>query len=417
MKMTVSRISQRRVSDNAAEVLSAPNKLGAKTDAHAVEMWLSEHAPGTRREYERHAKRLLAWLSSIGESLGSCTYEHFRNYFDQLDDPVRLRTHIEQHVSAENRAAFARLFALSISEPAQQQVVKRAARSRTIIIALVRWLQIKGYLAAVAIPKQRGDATARPEANRTEVQRERLGKRVLSDAQWQIVDAAISRLDWQEELQSRCRAIAVWLRDTGARRHELAAARLDAMQRHRVNGRDDDVWLWRIRGKRKKVRYVVVTPQMLDAFKRYRLSRDIPYFENDPFLVPQSHDGEGTDTHLFHAAYREATAGDLEGSIARNHRRRSAARSISITTIYNDIKLLARAAASLCANASDRERVAALSPHWFRHRLALELSRRLTPMQVAQHLGHRSLDTTMAYSMDSEVDLALAVLGSYPSQS
>lgn len=390
-------------------VAAAPNKLGVYTDADAVDRWLSEHTAGTRREYARHSARLVAWLSSVQTTLNDCTYEHLRQYFDQLDDLALLTEHIARFVPLEWQSEFKALFAVGNNAPP-----KRAARSRKIIVALFRWLQLAGYLSTIAIPKVKaGEVDG--DGDRTELQREQLAHRVLADHQWAIVDAAVEQLNWQRELQSRCRAIAVWLRESGARRQELAAARLDAMQRHAGEAGEPPVWLWRIRGKGKKVRYVAVTPAMIDAFKRYRLAQGIPFVEADPFLIPRVSDidrerGIEPDTFLFYGVYRAATATDASALAVAQHRPRIAAHSISTTTVYNDIKMVASAAALLCSSDADRARVAALSPHWFRHRRALQLSKRLTLVQVAQYLGHASIETTKAYSFDDEVDLARVVL-------
>lgn len=294
----------------------------------------------------------------------------------------------------------------------------QATRSRRIIVALYRWLQSAGHVAAIAIPKIQPRETktvtdrdtdrgtgGHAGFGHTEQQREQLIKRVLADHQWDIVNAAIERLDWFEPLQSRCRAISGWLRESGARREELASARLGAMQRHTVavtvavaaesttatdrSKSSATVWLWRIRGKRNKVRYVVVTPSMLDSFEAYRLSQGIPFFDDDPFLVPRG--AQSPDKYLFYAIHGKATEDDAARLTVHQQKRRSGARSVSATTIYNDVKTLAAAAAKLCSTDVDHIRVAALSPRWFRHRRALELTKWLTITQVAQYLGHASI--------------------------
>ena len=394
---------------------AARNKLGATNDAHAVELWLSERTLGTRREYARHSRRLLAWLDSVQLSLNTCTYEHLRKYFDQLDDPTLLQEHIRRFVTLERQADFSRLFSVGGDEATATP--HRAARSRKIIVALFRWLQLSGYVSTIAIPKVKAIDNSGEEiddpSDRTEKQREQLAMRVLADHQWAIVDSAIQQLDWQRESQSRCRAIAIWLSESGVRRQELATARLGAMQRH-VDATDaTPVWLWRIVGKGKKVRYVVVTPAMIDSFKRYRLAQGIPFFEDDPFLVPGALGGDKNYqpyTFLFYGVYGASTEDDAASLVVKQHRRRSGARSISSTTIYNDVKSLAAAAATMCQTETDRARVSQLSPHWFRHRRALELTKRLSLVQVAQYLGHASIETTRAYSFEEEVDLARAIL-------
>lgn len=395
---------------------AAHNKLGAINDAHAVVMWLSERAVGTRREYERHSRRLLAWLESVHLSLNTCTYEHLRKYFDQLDDLTLLQEHISRFIAREKQAHFSRLF--GIKGGGVIETPHRAARSREVIVALFRWLQTSGYVSKIAIPKVQaidnssGDAADPTE--RTEKRREQLAMRVLADHQWAIVDLAINTLDWENELQSRCRAVAMWLRESGARRQELATARLSAMQRHSDATDKPPIWLWRIVGKGKKVRYVAVTPLMIDSFKRYRLAQGIPFFEDDPFLVPLAPGDIAThqpDTFLFYGLYGASTDEDASTLVVQQHRRRSGARSISSTTIYNDIKSLAIAAAAMCKTETDRARVTLLTPHWFRHRRALELTKkRVSLVQVAQYLGHARVETTKAYSFEEEVDLARMIL-------
>lgn len=65
---------------------------------------------------------------------------------------------------------------------------------------------------------------------------------------------------------------------------------------------------------------------------------------------------------------------------------------------------------AVCPTDVDRIRVGALSHHWFRHRRAMELTKRLTITQVAQYLDHASIETTKAYVFDDELDLARTVL-------
>lgn len=387
---------------------AAHNKLGVTTDAEAIQRWLSEYRTGTRREYARHAHRLLAWLESVQLGLDTCTFSDLGAYFDQLDDPALLKAHIDRFVPLETQAAFSELFAVtSATTP------KRAARSRKILVAMYRWLQISGYVTTIAIPKVHAPDDG--DANRIEITRKQLGSRVLADHQWAIVDDTIEKLDWLDEKQSRCRAIAVWLRESGARKHELAAGRLDAMQRHSGTDGRPPVWLWEILGKGKKTRRIPVTPAMIDAYKRYRLSRGIAFFDHDPFLVPNVSEadlkrGVEPDTNLFYGVYGAKTKDEASALAVKQHRPRGGVRSVSTTTVYNDIRALAVAASRRCNAQADRDRVAKLTPHWFRHRRALELSRRLNLLQVAQYLGHSSIDTTKAYSLSDEVALARAVL-------
>lgn len=380
------------------------NKLGATSDLHAVELWLNEHSAGTRRDYMRHSARFLAWLHSVQLKLDTCTYDHLSAYFAQLDDPALLREHIERFVPPEGRAAMYKGFALDVATVTPG----RAARSRKILVALFRWLQLSGYVSHVAIPRLqpalRADNTTigtDERVGRVEMQREQLSKRVLSDEQWKHVDAAIDALNWLDPKHARCRAIAVWLRDSGVRREELASARLGSLLRQDIPVKDRKAdhsphfWMWQIRGKGNKVRRVGVSAEMIDAFKRYRLSMGVPFFEDDPFLLPRG----VPDAYLFYGHHNDAIGSPT---------------AMSPITVYNDVRMLAAIASLSCTTETDRARVASLSPHWFRHRCAQALTKRMNIVQVAQYLGHSSIETTKTYSLQDEVDLAWAVVKAAP---
>lgn len=424
------------------------NKLGASDDTHAARMWLAEQTnPETRRQYELHAKRLIAWLESVQLTLDSCTFVDMSSYLNQLDNPTALTTHIERCVPLTEQAKYRRLFAsrselasnpktprklsgASLRALPKSKPLARAARARKILLSMIRWLQENGYIATFAMPRpQLPNATeisdsaeaatnqasmarkASQDTDMIDLWRAQIRSRLLTEAQWAIIDHTIDRLDWTDATFARCRLVATWLRESGVRRAELAAARFEHMEWVLHEDSGTHFWLWKVIGKGDKIRYVPLTPAMMDSYKRFRLSMYLPYFEHDAFLAPDPSafifSDLGTIKHKLNAKRKpkaQTIPGDKPALSQRDENRPP-----SGTMIYNDICRLADLA-SKCNPPVVDERIAKLSPHWFRHRRAHDLLKKLHITKVAQYLGHASIETTKIYGFSEEVQLGHEVL-------
>ncbi len=418
------------------------NKLGATSDTHAAEMWLAQQQkPETRRQYTLHALRLIAWLQSVQLTLDSCTFADMSSYLKQLDDPQALSAHIEVNVPLPDQAKFRRLFASrtelsqipqGTAKPRKRspralpsaKPLARATRARKVLLSMIRWLQENGYIATFAMPrpqlpevppktansetapKQTAETVLTAEVTATiEVRREQIRSRLLSEGQWGIVDQTIAQLDWKDPTLARCRVVATWLRESGVRRSELAGAKFEHMEWVRHDDSGTHFWLWKVIGKGDKTRYVPLSPAMLDAYKRYRLSQYLPYFEHDAFLA------EDPSAFIFYdvRSSKRMTMDQPPTGVLKPRRTQTMNRPLSGTMIYNDICRLARLASQRNPPLVD-ERIAKLSPHWFRHRRAHDLLKKLHITKVAQYLGHASIETTKVYSFSEEVQLGHEVL-------
>lgn len=443
--------SQPRATTNvtAQEVLK--NKLGATSDTQAVEMWLAQQKkPETRRQYELHARRLIAWLQTIDRTLDSCTFMDMSTYLNQLDDPAALSAHIERYVPLPDQENYRRLFASrsellsnartsrksakhSLRALPRSKPLARAARARKILLSMIRWLQESGYIGTFAMPRpqlptatQKNDqsepATTRGASTATvpddkvsfELRREQIRSRLLSDAQWATVDQTIERLDWTDVTLARCRLVATWLRESGVRRAELAGARFEHMEwvQHLESG--TRFWLWKVIGKGDKVRHVPLTSAMMDSYKRYRLAHGLPYFEHDAFLAanPSSFiffDRKAVERRLKANRRPNNQAEPVEDATQGVMYENS---PLPGTTIYRDVCRLAHLASTSNPPLVD-ERIAKLSPHWFRHRRANDLLKKLHITKVAQYLGHASIETTKVYSFSEEVQLGHEILSAF----
>ena len=188
------------------------------------------------------------------------------------------------------------------------------------------------------------------------------------------------------------------------------------------------LWLWNVRGKGNKLRSVPVTAAMLDAYRRYRIARGLPFFDHEPFVSPPSGHFAARDDRLFFGTYDapkpvsviatpEAIRDGLNAAIdlatlKKNHKKLPVnLRGITHTQVYNDVRAVAKAAVAIATEDKDKDAIATLTPHFFRHRRALDLLKgglRLT--QLKQYLGHSSIETTTAYTNQEAIDLAIAVL-------
>lgn len=424
------------------------NKLGATSDTHAVAMWLAQQKkPETRRQYELHARRLLAWLQTIDRSLDSCTFMDMSTYLEQLDNSAALSAHIARYVPFPDQVKYRRLFASksdlvssartsrkpkkpSLRTLPSSKPLARAFRARKILVSMFRWLQESGYISTFAMPRpqlptttqkniqsepattqSRSTATVPDDTVTLDLRREQIRSRLLSDAQWATVDQAIEKLDWTVVSLARCRLVATWLRESGVRRAELAGARYEHMEwvQHPKSG--TRFWLWKVIGKGDKVRHVPLTPAMMDSYKRYRLAHGLPYFEHDAFLAVNPTSFIFVDRDAVNRSQSEKRRVNNKAEPVEDTTQGSTREHSPLTgaTIYRDVCRLAHLAATSNPPKID-ERIAKLSPHWFRHRRAHDLLKKHHITKVAQYLGHASIETTKVYSFSEEVQLGHEIL-------
>lgn len=200
--------------------------------------------------------------------------------------------------------------------------------------------------------------------------------------QWRLVDAAIDAMSWENPETVTARTMLIWLRWSGARRAEFHGASTEdlSLQQDAAGAQ----WMfWKVRGKGDTVREVPLSAAMLAAYAQY--SNTMGYVLGGRPL------GSGPARPLFempgrtpHSPRRAATGFDL----------------------YSAVRDLAELAASTTTTAFDRQRILALTPHWFRHRRAFELQRTESLATAAQLLGHENLNTTLVYSNAAAIDLA-----------
>jgi integrase len=258
---------------------------------------------------------------------------------------------------------------------------------------MFKWLVESGYRAPIAVPRidvgAVGEAQLGVFADRTEAARVSIARRKLDAGSWVLIDAAIDAIDWMDPAVVTARTMLVWLRWTGARRSEFERARGDDVSGTIERGGVSYVF-WRVVGKGDKVRRIPLNVPMIDAYRRYANTLGLDFAGDF---------GRLTGRPLFEMP----RGGVATGAISL--------RAATGVDLYQAVQRVAEEAAKRSTDALQRERLRSVSPHWFRHRRAFELERRVSLSTAAQFLGHASVVTTQNYSSAEDVDLAEAVYG------
>lgn len=386
----------------------------ARDDRDAINQCLGElcRSPRSRKEYEREATRLLLWMHSCQRTLATMTFKAFKAYYDQLQDESILQRHIERFVPVHERRAFEEAFAvgdyiaktrrgarkqgLTESQEALARLgYRRALRARTILQSIINALGEKQYLVAVSLPKvlPPGDVVQPAVRDRAA----ELRARKLPPTEWAKLDAYVEQLDWRVPAEALQRVIYVWLRDSGARRMAIVAAKLNRLnpskdEPNQFRRLESGQWVWDSVKKGGGHTTVLVTDAMLHAWKRYRNGLGFPVEAEDPFLV------NAKSTHVFRALPSKRNR-SVEGE------------GVSESFVYRSIKAIVKGA-GLDSNIAARR----LSPHWLRHERAIELNEEFGIADVAKFLGHASVTTTQIYATEGEQTLFEKLAAAPPSR-
>jgi site-specific recombinase XerD len=193
-----------------------------------------------------------------------------------------------------------------------------------------------------------------PAAHIRNVESAEHGPKSLDRKQWNRLQRSVERATGKQGIRDRC--IVLLLYHTGARAGELAALRLDDLTLSERSGQ-----LNVRRGKGNKARCVALNAEARAAIRDYLQVR--PTSEVQHLLVGQR--GEPLSAHaIYDVVVKYAHLAGLDG----------------------------------------------VSPHTLRHTFARTLLAAGTPLtDVADLLGHSSLDTTRIYTKASEADLAAIV--------
>jgi len=171
---------------------------------------------------------------------------------------------------------------------------------------------------------------------------------------------------------ARARWLLTLLYLTGARRQEVASARMGDFSQRRQQ------WWWRVQGKGGITADIPVSEELLAALGDYRHSLELPrlpaYDDDTPLLCR------------------------IPGQ------RNTTLRGISDKAIYLICQEIFQRAASQCTDEETRSRLHQASTHWLHHTAAShQLEAGVPLLMVSQNLRHASIQTTRRY-LHSEED-------------
>lgn len=190
------------------------------------------------------------------------------------------------------------------------------------------------------------------------------------------------------------RALLLLMGDAGLRIAEASAASRDALELHPADGEIPPTWELRVIGKRRKERFVPISGTCIDALRAHWRDRGLDFDAPAgagpadvalvaPLVIPRTprarekfvhDDGDG-------ASPRAAAGYSVRG-----------ARGLVQWAIGQLLEKMPD------LSEPDRRRLAALSPHAFRHTFGTQSVATDVPLDVVQQLlGHASLQTTSVY--------------------
>ena len=333
--------------------------IAAQSDQQAVLLWLSEFIdrPATLRSYRKETERFLLWLNDRHKQLQQVQREDVLDYQRFLQAPWPAERWIgparpRQHAHWK-----------PFTGPLQASSIRQAL---TILSALFSYLSEAGYRRGnpFKLVRQRQVPDTRPV------------ERFLDSDAWQAIRATLANLPTRtrrEQLQAaRARWLMTLLYLTGARRQEVATARMGDFSQRRQQ------WWWRVHGKGGSLADIPVSAELLAALGQYRQSLG---------LTPLPGHAEATPLLC-----------RIPGARCQQ------AQGVSDKAIYLICQEIFRRAASQCQDPASRDRLLQASTHWLRHTAAShQLEAGIPLLMVSQNLRHASIQTTRRY-LHSEED-------------
>jgi site-specific recombinase XerD len=381
--------------------LPAPgaNRLGARDDRQAIELWLQARAGNahTRRAYRRVAERLLLWCHHERRidfrQLNVADCIHYRQWLNDLGrqspadwSAAGWRIPAEQWIGRQRAArrdsAAWRPFDGPLSRPS-------VAQDLLVVKALFSFLLKAGY-----IDHQPWDLLGRaaPAASRLQDASEQFVERSLDPAQWAFVLAGVDA--GRGDRSARLNAV-LWLGFAcGLRAAEMLSLTLGSLL-PRAAG-----WRLRVLGKGGKTRTVPLPSPARDAVLGYLAAVGLPL---DQVLRIVAAAGPAIDAPLLRSQRGRRSPGRPAPSSA-----------LSYTTLYGDLKRhLAQRAADLGnGDPVAAAKLAVASTHWLRHTCATLALKSGVPLNAVQRvLGHASLQTTSHYLTEQQEALQTAMEG------
>jgi integrase/recombinase XerC len=329
-------------------------QIQAHNDLEAVGVWLAEFAqsPQTFRQYRKEAIRLLTWASDYCKCpLSGLGREDIMAYTDFLahPDPTWYSPDRPRHGPGR------RLLEGPLSEGSIAQALR-------VLNGLFSYLREAGYLLANPLALARGRVFKPPK-------KPDVIERYLDAEQWRAVLDCVETFPQatarQQQHYERARFVVRFLYGTALRVSEAANARTaDLIQRQ---GR----WWLKVVGKGGVAGRVPVSPELLDAFGRYRRFCGHPEHplagENAPILLAIRGTGE---------------------------------KGLGPSTLYGIVKSVFRQTADRLRETDPHSAhvLEQASTHWLRHSSASHQADAGNDLRhIQKNLRHASIETTALY--------------------
>lgn len=361
--------------------MAPANTLGARSDKHAIELWLNAKArnPNTLRSYRKNGERLLLWcMYEARISLAEMTVADCINYREWLSQ-------LGSKTAEEWSEAGWRI-------PAEQWFCKRGTRRDSpdwrpfegrlsddsvrqemlVIRSLFSFLNDGGY-----IPSQPWRSVGKPARSSTTR---------LRDAAEQFVDRSLDKDQWAHliagidpsagDIEARLNFV-LWLGfGCGLRASEMLSLTFESIV-PRTSG-----WRLRVLGKGNKVRTIPLPSPTRHALLQYMQHLGIEASEV---------------ARLAQEDVREPLLRAARGR--RSADRPAPSAPLSYTQLYRELKRHLAARAAALPHLDPRSATfQAASTHWLRHTFATLALRSGVPLNSVQRvLGHKSLSTTTVY--------------------
>lgn len=336
--------------------------VAARTDSELARAFLysSELSENSIKSTKKDLGRFLLWCQHHAKMLYQINIEDLIAYKAFLRDPHPEETWVSPTKWPRNDERW-RPFSGPLSEPSVRQAFR-------VVKALLEFAKNAGYLQRNAGALVKNIKTAR-EARVT---------RYLSAQAMDYVNAALKDLPATTpariKAKARDRFLFVSYVTTGARLSELTGARMGAMYTE-----GDGRWWLDVIGKGSKPRRLPVAPEMLTAFRDYRMA-----FELSP-----------------NVARDDATPMVLST-------RGRALATVTNEAASNAMKSLFAAAGVLAETDGDHDSASALhqaSAHWLRHTMLTTHANNDVSLKTLQDTaGHANISTTATYLHKSDKD-------------
>jgi integrase/recombinase XerC len=330
------------------------NSLIGSDDRAAITSWYIEFdgVKTTQRAYRREAERFYRWCEQVCHKalaqLDRADIEAYRRFMSAPPD-----TWCGRRGGSREKNDW-RPFEGPLSEAGQRQAL-------IILGGMFSYMVQGGYLRAnpIALVKRKGAKRAKDPGKTI---REPVMQRFLTF----LKASAETATPGEKSAKLREYFVCSWLYWTGARREELANARLADLRVQKNEQGDIGKMIWRVAGKGGVEAYLPLKLEAWEALRTYLSFENLGLGENQ------------------------------DGPLLRSLR--GVTSNLSPDQVYDIVVSSRQRYIQSSAGKDDVHNFEKVTPHWFRHAITAHLLDAGTdPRHVQRYLRHESIETTMIY--------------------